>query len=65
MRPSRFLAFGEEVRSSLSAVQTACAEIVLTALKNRATFSLKNGPPSTQHFFATNALHPTVALIRN
>src|ERR1022692_4650035 len=33
---------------------------LLTALKNRATFALKNGPPSTQHFFATNALHPTV-----
>ena len=32
--------------------------LVLTALKNRATFALKNGPPSSQHFFATNALHP-------
>src|ERR1035438_9828630 len=31
---------------------------LLTALKNRATFALKNGPPSSQHFFATNALHP-------
>ena len=31
---------------------------MLTALKNRATFALKNGPPSSQHFFATNALHP-------
>ena len=31
---------------------------VLTALKNRATFALENGPPSSQHFFATNVLHP-------
>lgn len=30
---------------------------LLIALKNDTTPALKNGPPSSQHFFATNSLH--------
>ena len=30
---------------------------LLIALRNEATLALKNEPPSSQHFFATNPLH--------
>ena len=57
MLPGQYDEF-QSFSGAMHQVERPFVPILLTALKNRATFALKNGPPSSQHFFATNALHP-------
>jgi hypothetical protein len=50
--------FGHIDGGGLARVPAArCGRPLSIAVSNEATFAARNGPPSSQHFFATNSLH--------